>query len=101
MGLAPRQQGLFGSTAGFCQGRVGADSVYGFLHRECRGLFPDERILSTSRLVRMVGIALVMVTGTLGALVVVDADLVPRQATFALLMSAARLTTLRSRGSVA
>jgi hypothetical protein len=42
LGLAPRQQGLFGSTAGFCQGRVGADSVYGFLHRECRRLFPDE-----------------------------------------------------------
>ena len=30
-----------------------------------------------------------------------DPGLVPRQATFALLMSAARLTTLRSRGSVA
>lgn len=42
LGLAPRQQGLFGSTAGFCQGRVGSDSVYGFLHRECRRLFPDE-----------------------------------------------------------
>ena len=42
MGLAPQQQGLFGSTAGFCQDRVGPGSVYGFLHRECRRLFPDE-----------------------------------------------------------
>jgi DDE family transposase/transposase-like protein DUF772 len=42
LGLAPRQQGLFGSTAGFCQERVGPGSVYGFLHRECRWLFPDE-----------------------------------------------------------
>jgi hypothetical protein len=42
LGLAPRQPGLFGSTAGFCQGRVGSGSVYGFLHRECRRLFPDE-----------------------------------------------------------
>jgi hypothetical protein len=33
---------LFGSTAGFCQDRVGSGSVYGFLHRECRRLFPDE-----------------------------------------------------------
>lgn len=41
LGLAP-QQGLLGSTAGFCQGRVDPDSVYGFLHRECRRLFPDE-----------------------------------------------------------
>jgi hypothetical protein len=32
LGLAPSQQGLFGSTAGFCRGRVGSDSVYGFLH---------------------------------------------------------------------
>ena len=42
MGVAPGQQGLFGSTAGFCQDRVGSGSVYGFLHRECRRLFPDE-----------------------------------------------------------
>jgi len=42
LGLAPQQQGLFGSTAGFCQDRVGPGSVYGFLHRECRRLFPDE-----------------------------------------------------------
>lgn len=41
LGLAPQQQGLFGSTAGFCQGRVGSDSVYAFLHRECHRLFPD------------------------------------------------------------
>ena len=41
MGLAPRQQGLFASTAGFCQGRVGPGSVYGLLHRECHRLFPD------------------------------------------------------------
>ena len=42
MGLAPRQLDLFGSTAGFCEGRVAPGSIYGLLHRECHRLFPDE-----------------------------------------------------------
>jgi len=33
---------LFGSTAGFCDGRVAPESIYGLLHRECHRLFPDE-----------------------------------------------------------
>jgi Transposase domain (DUF772)/Transposase DDE domain len=42
LGLAPRQADLFRSTAAYCEGRVAPDSVYGFLHRECFALFPDE-----------------------------------------------------------
>lgn len=42
LGLAPRQPDLFGATAGFCDGRVPPDSIYGVLHRECFALFPDE-----------------------------------------------------------
>jgi hypothetical protein len=30
------------STVNFCEGRVGPDSIYGVLHRECFNLFPDE-----------------------------------------------------------
>ncbi len=33
---------MFVTTTGFCEGRVAADSIYGLLHRECFGLFPDE-----------------------------------------------------------
>ena len=42
LGLAPRQADLFRSTAAYCEGRVAPDSIYGILHRECFGLFPDE-----------------------------------------------------------
>jgi hypothetical protein len=42
LGLAPRQADLFRSTAGYCEGRVAPGSIYGILHRECFGLFPDE-----------------------------------------------------------
>ena len=42
LGLAPRQAGLFRSTAVFCEGRVAPGSIYGILHRECFTLFPDE-----------------------------------------------------------
>ena len=42
LGLAPRQADLFRSTAAYCEGRVDPDSIYGILHRECFGLFPDE-----------------------------------------------------------
>jgi Transposase DDE domain/Transposase domain (DUF772) len=42
LGLAPRQADLFSSTAAYCDGRVAAGSIYGILHRECFGLFPDE-----------------------------------------------------------
>src|SRR5674476_1317476 len=42
LGLAPKQGGLLRSTVGYCEPRVGADSVYAVLNRECFGLFPDE-----------------------------------------------------------
>lgn len=42
LGLAPRQGDLLRSTVGYCEGRVGKDSIYGVLHRECFTLFPDE-----------------------------------------------------------
>jgi hypothetical protein len=42
LGMAPRQAGLFRSTAVFCEGRVAPGSIYGILHRECFTLFPDE-----------------------------------------------------------
>src|SRR6266700_5333158 len=42
LGLAPRQADLFRSTAAYCEGRVAPGSIYGILHRECFGLFPDE-----------------------------------------------------------
>jgi hypothetical protein len=42
VGQAPRQPDLFGSTAGFYDGRVAPESIYGLLHRECHRLFPDE-----------------------------------------------------------
>jgi hypothetical protein len=42
LGVAPRQGDLFRGTAAVCEGRVAPDSIYGILHRECFGLFPDE-----------------------------------------------------------
>ena len=42
LGRAPRQADLWRSTAGFCEGRVAPESIYGILHRECFALFPDE-----------------------------------------------------------
>ena len=42
MGVAPRQTDVFATTTSFCEGRVAPDSIYGLLHRECLGLFPDE-----------------------------------------------------------
>ena len=42
LGLAPRQADMLKTTAGFCDGRVGEGSIYGFLHRECHRLFADE-----------------------------------------------------------
>jgi hypothetical protein len=41
LGLTPTQVDVFTTTA-FCEGRVAPDSIYGLLHRECFGLFPDE-----------------------------------------------------------
>ncbi len=41
LGVTPSQFDLFRSTTGFCEGRVGVDSIYGLLHRECDRLFPD------------------------------------------------------------
>jgi hypothetical protein len=42
LGLAPKQGDLLRSTVSYCEGRVGSDSIYGVLHRECFTLFPDE-----------------------------------------------------------
>src|SRR5262249_31629510 len=42
VGRAPMQAGLLSATAGFCEGRLAANSIYAVLHRECRALFPDE-----------------------------------------------------------
>src|SRR5437867_309571 len=42
LGVAPRQTDVFATTTSFCEGRVAPDSIYGLLHRECFGLFPDE-----------------------------------------------------------
>jgi Transposase DDE domain/Transposase domain (DUF772) len=42
LGLSPRQQDMFATTASFCEPLVARDSIYGLLHRECHRLFPDE-----------------------------------------------------------
>ena len=42
LGLAPTQGDLLRSTVDYCEGRVGEDSIYAVLHRECFNLFPDE-----------------------------------------------------------
>ena len=42
LGLSPTQADVFTTTTGFCGSRVSPDSIYGLLHRECFGLFPDE-----------------------------------------------------------
>ena len=41
LGLAPKQGDLLRTTVGYCEPRVGADSIYAVLNRECFGLFPD------------------------------------------------------------
>src|ERR1035437_1129555 len=42
LGLAPKQGDLLHTTVGYCEPRVGTDSIYAMLNRECFGLFPDE-----------------------------------------------------------
>jgi hypothetical protein len=42
LGLTPRQGDLLSTTVTYCEGRVGQDSIYAVLHRECFNLFPDE-----------------------------------------------------------
>jgi Transposase DDE domain/Transposase domain (DUF772) len=42
LGLTPTQADVFTTTTGFCESRVSPDSIFGLLHRECFGLFPDE-----------------------------------------------------------
>ncbi|MEA2232301.1 MAG: hypothetical protein QOD83_2117 [Solirubrobacteraceae bacterium] len=42
LGLSPRQADMFVTTTGFCESRVGADSIYALFHRECFSLFSDE-----------------------------------------------------------
>jgi hypothetical protein len=42
VGVAPQQPDLLKGTAAFCDGRVGEDSIWSVLHRECHRLFPDE-----------------------------------------------------------
>jgi hypothetical protein len=41
LGLSPTQGDLLRSTVNYCHGRVGGDSIYAVLHRECFNLFPD------------------------------------------------------------
>ena len=40
--MSPNQADLLKGTASFVEGRVPADSIFAFLHRECHVLFPDE-----------------------------------------------------------
>jgi Transposase domain (DUF772)/Transposase DDE domain len=42
LGRTPVQVDLLRSTVNFCEGRVGPESIYVVLHRECFNLFPDE-----------------------------------------------------------
>jgi IS5 family transposase len=42
VGVAPRQGDLLVGSAVVCEGRVGEDSIWAVLHRECHRLFPDE-----------------------------------------------------------
>lgn len=42
LGLAPCQADLLKATTGFVGGRVGEDSIWAVLHRECHVLFADE-----------------------------------------------------------
>ena len=42
LGLAPKQGDLLAATVGYCESRIGADSIYAVLNRECFTLFPDE-----------------------------------------------------------
>jgi Transposase domain (DUF772) len=44
LGLMPRQSGMLKGAASFVEERVGPDSVWAMLHRECHVLFPDELI---------------------------------------------------------
>lgn len=48
LGLAPRQADLMKGTTSFVGGRVGDDSVWSVLHRECHVLFADEPSLICS-----------------------------------------------------
>lgn len=41
VGVTPRQGGLLVGSAVVCEGRVGEDSIWAVLHRECHRLFPD------------------------------------------------------------
>lgn len=41
LGQAPTQGDLLRTTVSYCEGRVGGDSIYAVLHRECFNLFPD------------------------------------------------------------
>ena len=42
LGRTPTQGDLLRSTVDYCEGRVGEDSIYAVLHRECFNLFPDK-----------------------------------------------------------
>lgn len=41
LGLAPTQGDLLTTTVSYCEDRVGKDSIYAVLHRECFNLFAD------------------------------------------------------------
>jgi hypothetical protein len=42
VGVSPTQADLLKGTAAFCDGRVGENSIWAVLHRECHRLFGDE-----------------------------------------------------------
>jgi hypothetical protein len=51
LGLAPKQGDLLRTTVGYCEARVGADSIYAVLNRECFALFPDDDLVGSQRTV--------------------------------------------------
>ena len=40
--MTPSQPGMFATPTSFCEPRLPLNSIYAFLHRECRTLFPDQ-----------------------------------------------------------
>src|SRR5450755_2059694 len=42
LGMTPSQPGMFATPTSFCEPRLPLNSIYAFLHRECRTLFPDQ-----------------------------------------------------------
>jgi len=42
LGQTPKQSDMWRSTVAYCEASLSPTSIYGFLHRECHRLFPDE-----------------------------------------------------------